>query len=136
MSTGFFKVPKAKNEIVKSYIPGSKERKDVHDMYKKMISSFTEVPMYINGKDVRSNNKKTISPPHDHQKIVGEYYVAEPKHIDEAIESALAAKNKWEKLLAKPQAAVIKLHKKMPIETIILRLFSSESFAMGIPIAT
>ena len=98
MSTGFFKVPKAKNEIVKSYIPGSKERNDVYDMYKKMISSFTEVPMYINGKDVRSNNKKTISPPHDHQKIVGEYYVAEPKHIDEAIESALAAKNKWENM--------------------------------------
>ena len=29
MSTGFFKVPKAKNEIVKSYRPGSPERKEV-----------------------------------------------------------------------------------------------------------
>ena len=106
MSTGFFKVPKAKNEIVKSYIPGSKERNDVYDMYKKMISSFTEVPMYINGKDVRSNNKKTISPPHDHQKIVGEYYVAEPKHIDEAIESALAAKNKWENMSWENRSAI------------------------------
>ena len=106
MSTGFFKVPKAKNEIVKSYIPGSKERNDVHDMYKKMISSFTEVPMYINGKDVRSNNKKTISPPHDHQKIVGEYYVAEPKQIDEAIESALAAKNKWENMSWENRSAI------------------------------
>ena len=32
MSTGFFKVPKAKNEIVKSYRPGSPERKEVIEM--------------------------------------------------------------------------------------------------------
>ena len=92
MSTGFFKVPKAKNEVVKSYIPGSKERDEIQKTYKEMINSFTEVPMYINGKDVKSANKKQISPPHDHQNIVGEYYIAEPKHIDDAIESALAAK--------------------------------------------
>ena len=47
MSTGFFKVPKAKNEIVKSYRPGSSERKEVIETYQKMMSSFTEVPMYI-----------------------------------------------------------------------------------------
>ena len=98
MSTGFFKVPKAKNEIVKSYRPGSPERKEVIETYQKMMSSFTEVTMYINGKDVKSNSKKNISPPHDHQKIVGEYYIAEPKHIDAAINSALAAKENWENM--------------------------------------
>ena len=41
MSTGFFKVPKAKNEIVKSYRPGSPERKEVIETYQKMISSRT-----------------------------------------------------------------------------------------------
>ena len=76
MSTGFFKVPKAKNEIVKSYRPGSPERKEVIETYQKMISSVTEVPMYINGKDVKSKSKKNISPPHDHQTLVGEYYLA------------------------------------------------------------
>ena len=64
MSTGFFKVPKAKNELVKSYIPGSKERDEIQKTYKEMINSFTEVPMYINGEDVKSENKKQISPPH------------------------------------------------------------------------
>ena len=61
MSTGFFKVPKAKNEIVKSYRPGSPERKEVIETYQKMISSVTKVPMYINGKDVKSKSKKNIS---------------------------------------------------------------------------
>ena len=106
MSTGFFKVPKAKNEVVKSYIPGSKERDEIQKTYKEMINSFTEVPMYINGKDVKSKNKKQISPPHDHQNIVGEYYIAEPKHIDDAIESALAAKENWENMSWENRAAI------------------------------
>ena len=106
MSTGFFKVPKAKNEIVKSYRPGSPERKEVIETYQKMMSSFTEVTMYINGKDVKSNSKKNISPPHDHQKIVGEYYIAEPKHIDAAIDSALAAKENWENMSWENRSAI------------------------------
>ena len=106
MSTGFFKVPKAKNEVVKSYIPGSKERDEIQKTYKEMINSFTEVPMYINGKDVKSENKKQISPPHDHQNIVGEYYIAEPKHIDDAIESALAAKENWENMSWENRSAI------------------------------
>ena len=106
MSTGFFKVPKAKNEVVKSYIPGSKERDEIQKTYKEMLNSFTEVPMYINGKDVKSANKKQISPPHDHQKIVGEYYIAEPKHIDDAIESALAAKQNWENMSWENRSAI------------------------------
>ena len=106
MSTGFFKVPKAKNEVVKSYIPGSKERDEIQKTYEEMINSFTEVPMYINGKDVKSANKKQISPPHDHQNIVGEYYIAEPKHIDDAIESALAAKQNWENMSWENRSAI------------------------------
>ena len=106
MSTGFFKVPKAKNEIVKSYRPGSPERKEVVETYQKMISSISEVPMYINGNDVKSKSKKTISPPHDHQKIVGEYYTAEPEHIDNAIDSALAAKENWENMSWENRSAI------------------------------
>ena len=106
MSTGFFKVPKAKNEIVKSYRSGSSERKDVIKTYQRMINSVIEIPMYINGKDVKSGDKKTISPPHDHQKIVAEYYTAEPQQIDDAIESALAAKEKWENMSWENRSAI------------------------------
>jgi len=106
MSTGFFKVPKAKNEIVKSYRPGSSERKNVIKTYHEMINSYVEVPMYINGKDVKSKNKKTINPPHDHQKIVGEYYIAEPEHIDQAIDSALAAKENWANMSWESRSAI------------------------------
>ena len=79
MSTGFFKVPKAKNEPVKSYAPNSPERKLVLEQYKNMYNSYTKIPMYIDGIDVQSKNSKPINPPHDHKKVVGEYYLAEKK---------------------------------------------------------
>ena len=106
MSTGFFKVPKAKNETVKSYEPNSSERNEVIKNYNEMINSFTEIPMFINGKDVKSSEKKSISPPHDHNHIVGEYYLAQPDQIDNAINSCLNAKEKWENMSWENRSAI------------------------------
>ena len=106
MSTGFFKVPKAKNETVKSYEPNSYERNEVIKTYNEMVNSFTEVPMFINGKDVKSSEKKSISPPHDHNHIVGEYYLAQPDQIDNAINSCLNAKEKWENMSWENRSAI------------------------------
>ncbi len=106
MSTGFFKVPKAKNEPVKSYAPNSPERKLVLDQYRNMYNSFVKVPMYINGKDVESKNSKPINPPHEHKKIVGEYYLAEKKHVKDAIESSLNAKANWESMTWENRSAI------------------------------
>ena len=106
MSTGFFKVPKAKNERVKSYEPNSSERKEVLKTYNEMINTFTEVPMYINGSDVKTKEKKSINPPHDHDRIVGEYYLAQPSDIDLAIESALQAKKSWEAMSWENRSAI------------------------------
>ena len=106
MSTGFFKVPKAKNEPVKSYAPNSPERKLVLDQYKNMFNSYTKVSMYINGMDVQSKNSKPINPPHDHKKVVGEYYLAEKKHVKDAIESSLNAKANWESMSWENRSAI------------------------------
>ena len=106
MSTGFFKVPKAKNEPVKSYAPNSPERKLVLEQYKNMFNSYTKVSMYINGLDVQSKNSKPINPPHDHKKVVGEYYLAEKKHVKDAIESSLNAKANWESMSWENRSAI------------------------------
>ncbi len=37
MSNGFYKVPKAVNEPVREYAPGSKQQKDLLAMYKKIV---------------------------------------------------------------------------------------------------
>jgi len=106
MSTGFFKVPTPINEPVKSYSPGSSERKEVLDTYKKMIQEKIEIPMYINGKDVKSDETNTISPPHDHKKIVAEYYLAKESHVNQAISTALDAKENWENMSWENRAGI------------------------------
>lgn len=95
MGKGFFEVPVAINEPIYSYAPGSKERKEVLETYKKMYGSTIEVPLFINGKDVKTGDTATMAPPHDHQHILGTYHKAEKHHIEEAIATALEARKKW-----------------------------------------
>ena len=95
MGKGFFEVPVAINEPVKSYAPGSSERKEVLEMYKKMYKEKVEVPLFINGKEVKTKETTTMSPPHDHKHVLGTYHKATKKHIEEAIAAALEARKKW-----------------------------------------
>ena len=106
MGKGFFEVPIAVNEPIKGYAPGSTERTKVLDAYKKMYNSTIDVPMYINGEDVKTGNIDTMSPPHDHQHIVGTYHKAEKKNIDTAILGALEARNTWANTPWEQRAAI------------------------------
>jgi 1-pyrroline-5-carboxylate dehydrogenase len=106
MGKGFFEVPIAVNEPIKGYAPGSEERTEVLDVYKKMYNSTIDVAMYINGKDVRTGNIDRMSPPHDHQHIVGTYHKAEKKHIETAISGALVAREKWANTPWEQRAAI------------------------------
>ena len=98
MSKGVFNVPVAKNEAVKSYKKGSSEREELLTTYKEMYNSSVEIPLYIGGKEIFTDNKKDISPPHDHKHKIGKYNLAEKPQIESAIESALAAKENWSNL--------------------------------------
>ena len=98
MSKGVFNVPIASNEAVKSYKDGSVERIELLNTYKIMNSSHIDIPLYIGGEEIRTDNKQNIAPPHDHKHIIGQYSLAEKKHVEMAIENALAAKSKWANL--------------------------------------
>ena len=106
MGKGFFNVPIAVNEPVKSYAPGTPEREAVLQAYQEMYNSSIDVPLYINGKDVKTGNTRTMSPPHDHKHIVGTYHLAEKKHIDDAIATALEARKTWSQVPWEQRAAI------------------------------
>lgn len=106
MGKGFFQVPIAYNEPIKGYAPGSPEREEVLVQYRAYFANKVDIPMYIGGKEVRTGNTKPISPPHDHKHIVGQYHIAEEKHITDAIANALEAKEKWADLSWEQRAAV------------------------------
>ena len=106
MGKGFFKVPVAINEPVKSYKPGSEEREEVLLTYNTMLSKTIDVPMYINGENVTSGNTETMHPPHDHKHVLGTYHTAQKEHIKSAISTALEARKSWSQMPWEQRAGV------------------------------
>jgi len=106
MGKGFFQVPTAINEPVKSYAPGSPERETVLQQYQSYYNGKVTVPLYIGSEEVHTDDTRDMSPPHEHQHIVGQYHLAEKKHVEQAIASGLEAKTKWESLNWEQRAAI------------------------------
>lgn len=106
MGKGFFHVPVAVNEPVKSYAPGTPEREEVLKTYKKMYNTTMEVPLYIGSEEIKTGDTATMHPPHDHKHNLGKYHKAEKQHIEKAIETALEARKKWADLEWEQRAAV------------------------------
>ncbi|MCC4212747.1 L-glutamate gamma-semialdehyde dehydrogenase [Leeuwenhoekiella parthenopeia] len=98
MSTGFFEVPVAINEPVKTYAPGTPERDAVLKAYKELYNSTVNVPLYIDGKKIETGKTSTMSPPHEHNHKLGEYQLAEKNHIEAAIAASLEARKKWSQM--------------------------------------
>lgn len=106
MGKGFFHVPVAVNEPVKSYAPGTPEREEVLLTYKDLWNANTEVPLYIGSEQIKTGDTKTINPPHDHKHVAGSYHLAKKEHVEKAIEEALEARKKWAKLEWEQRAAI------------------------------
>ncbi len=106
MSTGFFNVPVAVNEPVKTYAPGTAEREEVQKTFKEMYQSTVDIPLYIGGKEIRTGATKNLFPPFDHQHHLGVYHTATKDLIQDAIDSALQARVKWSQMAWEHRASI------------------------------
>lgn len=106
MGKGFFKVPTPVNSPVREYKPGTAETESLLNTYKALYNSKVEVPLYIGGKQVRSNDVQEMNPPHEHKHVLGTYHRANKGHIEDAISSALEAKEAWSSMPWEQRAAI------------------------------
>lgn len=106
MSNAFFNVPIATNEPVKSYAPGTPERESIQKTLKELKSKKIDVPMIINGKEVFTDNKVEINPPHELKHVLGTFNKGNKKHVQDAIDAALNAKAAWEATPWEQRAAI------------------------------
>lgn len=88
------------------YAPGSPERIELKKMLAELRAVELDIPMYIGGKEVRSENKMRISPPHDHKHTLGHFHKSSKEHVTQAIDAALAAKEKWTNLSWEHRASI------------------------------
>ncbi|NET33349.1 MAG: L-glutamate gamma-semialdehyde dehydrogenase, partial [Cyanothece sp. SIO1E1] len=106
MSNAFFEVPVAKNEPVLSYKPGSPEKQAVKEALASLKAQAIEIPMYINGKTVTTDDKVAMYPPHELDHLLGHFCKGDSSHVHDAIEAALAAKPAWENMPWQERAAI------------------------------
>lgn len=106
MSNGFSKIPKARNEKVKTYANNTPERDLILGQYKYYNIRSADIPMYIGNEEVRTNKTKEIRPPHDHEKVIGKYHLADKKHVTKAIKCALDSRDEWANLEWEQRAAI------------------------------
>lgn len=95
MSIGTFSYPLPKNEPILNYAPGSPERKRLKLVLAELKKATADVPMFIGSKEVRTNKKVAMHPPHETSHTLGYFHAGDAKHVNQAIEAALAAKENW-----------------------------------------
>jgi len=106
MLKGFFNVPAPQNEPVLNYGPRSVERAALKAALEEARSKQIDIPMYIGGKEVRTNKKLEIRPPHDHKHLLATFSEGDASHVNAAIDAALVAKAAWEDLAWEQRAAI------------------------------
>jgi 1-pyrroline-5-carboxylate dehydrogenase len=106
MHNAIYQVPLPQNEPVLNYAPGSAETTNVKKAIEELRSKTIEVPMYIGANEVFTDKKIKLSPPHNHQHVLGYASEGDATHVKAAIDAALEARNNWANLPWNERAAV------------------------------
>jgi len=95
MNNAIFSIHRPKNEPVLSYSPGSPERSALEKELRRISSETLEIPIIVNGREIRTGRTGKVVMPHDHKHILATYNMAGEKETREAIEAAQNAKEEW-----------------------------------------
>jgi 1-pyrroline-5-carboxylate dehydrogenase len=106
MRLGYFNYPLPANEPVLNYAPGSPERKALKAALASLKKKSLDIPMYINGKAVRTGKTKSIHPPHETKHVLGHFHIGTKLHVEKAIESALKVRENWSNMTWETRAHI------------------------------
>ncbi|MCB0813921.1 MAG: aldehyde dehydrogenase family protein, partial [Flavobacteriales bacterium] len=106
MIDAIFTPPHPANEPVLSYAPGTPEREQVIHELERLLEQEKDLPMWIGAERVTTNDRRAVSPPHDHQHTIGHAHFGTADHVKRAIDAALAAKPAWEAMAWQDRAAI------------------------------
>lgn len=95
MSQSNSKVSPPRNEPVLDYKPGAPETILLKNTVASMMATTHDIPLVLNGKEVRTGKTEEISPPHNHQHKLGKFHKAGPEEIRAAVQGSLAAWKEW-----------------------------------------
>lgn len=95
MNNAIFNFREPKNEPVYQYMPDSPERIKLQNELDFQSNTVFEIPLIIDGKEIRTGNTRKLTMPNDHQHVLATYHMAGEKEVNMAIEASLRAKENW-----------------------------------------
>jgi 1-pyrroline-5-carboxylate dehydrogenase len=107
MFNGIFHIPQPVNEPILQYAPGSTERVELKAKLKEMLGQQVDVPMVIDGKEVRSGDLEDIRCPHDRGHLLGRYHKASAEFVTRAVDAAEKTKKEWGEMPWESRAVVL-----------------------------
>ena len=107
MFNGIFRVPQPINEPCLSYGPGTPERDAIRAELKTMLGETYDIPMIIDGQEVRNGKLASMVCPHDHKHELGKYHQANPMYVTQAVDAAQKAKQTWGNMPWESRAAIL-----------------------------
>ncbi len=105
-SNSQFRVPTPVNEPVYSYAPGTPAREALVAKYNELYAAHVDIPMVINGEEVRTGQTVNITPPHDRHHTIGAWHRGDKTHVHAAVDAALSARPAWGSLAWEQRAAI------------------------------
>jgi 1-pyrroline-5-carboxylate dehydrogenase len=100
------KIPTAKNEPVLPFAPGDAATLSLKNKLQELKGTEVDIPMYIGGEEVFTDEKISMHPPHEIAHNLGTYNKGNASHVQQAIDSALAAKESWTNMPWESRAAI------------------------------
>jgi len=106
MHNAFFEIPFPSNEPIRSYAPGSSERKSLKKQLDKMAAEQVEIPLVIGGREVTTGKFGDCRMPHDHRHLLGHYHKGSQKEVKMAVQAAKDAFHEWSEMPWEARASV------------------------------
>lgn len=95
------------NERIYDYLKGSPERVALdHELNRQSITE-VDIPLVINGKEIRTGVTGTVVMPHNHAVVLAKYHMASEKEVKLAIDSAMNAHKVWSNLAWTVRASIL-----------------------------
>ncbi|HEX2645472.1 MAG TPA: L-glutamate gamma-semialdehyde dehydrogenase [Thermoanaerobaculia bacterium] len=107
MSHAIFPLAAPANEPVRSYAPGSPERKTLKKRIDEMLGEQIEIPVIIGGREIRTGELANAVCPHDHGHVLAKYHQAGAAEVTLAAEAAKKAWKDWSEMPWEDRAAVL-----------------------------
>ncbi|NOZ75441.1 MAG: L-glutamate gamma-semialdehyde dehydrogenase [FCB group bacterium] len=108
MPNAHVSVPKPENEPIRSYAPGTPERKSLQEKLKELSTTQVEIPVIIGGKEIFTGRTQPAVMPHNHGHVLATIHQAGQTEVAQAVDASQKAWADWSAMPWEARVAILK----------------------------